>query len=329
MVFSEAMKRDAVIYVAGHTGLIGSAIARRLRRDEYRGLITRRRSELDLRDAGRVDEFFDQIRPEYVILAAGRVGGIMENQTYPADFMDENVAIQLNVLKAARRVGVRRLLLFGSSCMYPRECPQPMAESALLSGKPEPTSLPYAISKLLGTHMCLAYNKQDHNARFIPVIPNSAYGPHDNFDPKSAHVLSALLARFHQAKVTNAASVDLWGSGMPRREFIHADDIAGACVHLLGEEQLPVEFPINIGVGQDVSIKELAELVADVVGYRGSVRWDSTKPDGAPRKLLDSARIRSLGWTPQIGLREGLVETYRWYVNHIETAPALMHEVRR
>jgi GDP-L-fucose synthase len=322
------MKRDAVMYVAGHAGLIGSAVVRRLTRDGYRTLITRRRSELDLQDSGRVFEFFEEVRPEYVILAAGRVGGIMENQTFPADFMDENMAIQHNVLKAARRAGVRRLILFGSSCMYPRECPQPMAEDTLLSGKPEPTSLPYAISKLAGTYLCLAYNKQYHDTRFIPVIPNSAYGPHDNFDPKSAHVLSALMARFHQAKVNGDESVVLWGSGLPRREFIHADDIADACVHLLKQDDLIAELPINIGVGQDVSIKELAAMIAGIVGYRGKLTWDSTKPDGAPRKLLDSARIRSLGWKPHIGLAEGLAETYRWYVGHVETATASIQEVR-
>ena len=272
-----------------------------------------------------VNEFFEEVRLEYVILVAGRVGGIMENQSFLADFMDENVAIQLNVLKAARKAGVRRLILFGSSCMYPRECSQPMAETALLSGNPEPTSLPYAVSKLLGTYMCLAYNKQDHDTRFIPVIPNSAYGPCDNFDPKSAHVLSALLARLHAAKSTGVESVGLWGSGSSRREFVHVDDIADACVHLLAEEDLTIEFPINIGIGQDVSIKELAELIASVVGYRGELNWDSTKPDGAPRKLLDSARIRSLGWKPSIGLREGLTETYRWYVEHLKAVRAPIH----
>lgn len=323
------MPHDAIIYVAGHAGLIGSAVVRRLEQDGYRAPITRRRSELDLQDGRQVSKFFEEVRPEYVILAAGRVGGIMENQTVPADFMDENVAIQLNVLKAARQVGVRRLILFGSSCMYPRECVQPMAEDALLSGKPEPTSLPYAISKLVGTHLCLAYNKQDHETRFIPVIPNSAYGPHDNFDPKSAHVLSALLARFHQAKRIGAESITLWGSGSPRREFIHADDIADACVHLLRQDELAVELPLNIGVGQDVSIKELAEMIAHVVGYRGELEWDLTKPDGAPRKLLDSTRIQSLGWKPHIELAEGLAETYRWYVRHVETAIGSMPEVCR
>lgn len=230
--------------------------------------------------------------------------------------MDENIAIQLNVLRAARKADVRKLILFGSSCMYPRECPQPMAEGALLSGKPEPTSLPYAIAKLAGTYMCLAYNKQDHDARFIPVIPNSAYGPHDNFDPKSGHVLSALMARFHQAKVSDAKSVTLWGKGSPRREFIHADDIADARVHLLTQDNAKIELPLNIGVGADVSIKELAELIAGVVGYQGRLEWDLTKPDGAPRKLLDSARLQSLGWKPKVGLAIGLASTYQWHVAH-------------
>lgn len=330
MVYPEMnVHQNATIYVAGHAGLIGSAVVRRLERDGYRTLITRRRSELDLQDGRQVSEFFEEVHPEYVILAAGRVGGIVENQTFPADFMDENVAIQLNVLKAARKVGVQRLILYGSSCMYPRECLQPMAEDALLSGKPEPTSLPYAISKLVGTYLCLAYDKQDGETRFIPVIPNSVYGPHDNFDPKSAHVLSALLARFHQAKVMDAESVTLWGSGMPRREFIHADDIAAACVHLLKEDNLTVGLPLNIGVGNDISIKELAEMIADIVGYRGELKWDLTKPDGAPQKLLDSARIQSLGWKPQIELAEGLASTYRWYIEHVKTASAPMSVVQR
>lgn len=310
------MKKDSAIYVAGHAGLIGSAVARRLERDGYRGLVTRGRNQLDLQDGGRVAKFFDEVHPDYVVLAAGRVGGIIENQTFPADFMDENIAIQLNVLRAARKAGVRKLILFGSSCMYPRECAQPMAEDALLSGKPEPTSLPYAISKLAGTYMCLAYNKQDQVTRFIPVVPNSAYGPHDNFDLRSSHVLSALMARFHQAKVSGAESVTLWGSGSPRREFIHADDIADACVHLLMQDNAAIELPLNVGVGADVSIKELAELIAGVVGYEGRLEWDLTKPDGAPRKLLDSARIQSLGWKPSIGLAAGLASTYQWYAAH-------------
>jgi len=271
---------------------------------------------LDLQDAGKVSQFFDDARPEYVVLAAGRVGGIVENQTFPSDFMDENIAIQLNVLRAARRAGVQKLIFFGSSCMYPRECAQSMAEEMLLTGKPELTSLPYAISKLAGTYLCLAYNKQDGETRFIPVIPNSTYGPHDNFDPQSGHVLSALMAKFHRAKAAGDEHVTLWGSGAPRREFIHADDVAAACLHLLRRDSGELECPLNIGVGADVSIKELAELIAAVVGYKGRLDWDRSKPDGAPRKLLDSGRIRALGWNPTIGLAEGLSITYRWYVEN-------------
>lgn len=308
------MKADARIFVAGHAGLIGSAVMRRLEREGYGHAITMPRSELDLQDARRVESFFEATRPEYVVLAAGRVGGIVENQTYPADFMDENIAIQLNVLKAARRVGVVRLILFGSSCMYPRECLQPMAEDILLSGRPEPTSLPYAMSKLAGTYMCLAYNRQFGDQRFLPVIPNSVYGPNDNFDPKSGHVLSALMARFHDARVRGLESVTLWGSGSPRREFVYSDDIADACLHLLRHDLSALEFPLNIGVGDDISIRQLAEAIADVVGYAGRLEWDGTKPDGAPRKLLDSTRIRKSGWAPKVGLSEGLESTYQWYV---------------
>jgi len=322
------MRRDSLIYVAGHTGLLGSAMVRRLEQAGYGRLITRNHRELDLEDATDVRQFFEEVRPEYVVLAAGRVGGIVENQTFPAEFMDENIVIQLNVLRAARRVGVRKLIFFGSSCMYPRECSQPMTEEVLLSGRPEPTSLPYAISKMAGTYLCLAYNKQDGETRFIPVIPNSAYGPHDNFDPNSGHVLSALMARFHWAKVTGVESVRLWGSGAPRREFIHADDIAAACLHLLRLDSAELELPLNIGVGEDVSIKELAELIARVVGFEGRVEWDLTKPDGAPRKLLNSARLRSLGWNPTVGLAEGLSMTYQWYVESAGIEKSRVKEAR-
>lgn len=316
------MKKDARIFIAGHAGLIGSAVFRRLAREGYSRLITMTRNQLDLRDSAPVASFFDEMRPEYVVLAAGRVGGIVENQVYPADFMEDNIAIQLNVLKAARKIGVTKLIFFGSSCMYPRECPQPMAEDVLLSARPEPTSLPYAISKLAGTYMCLAYNKQCGDKRFIPVIPNSAYGPNDNFDPKSGHVLSALMSRFHEAKMSGAGVVTLWGSGSPRREFVHADDIADACLHLLLQDVSALEFPLNIGVGSDISIRELADAISGVVGYSGRLEWDSTKPDGAPRKLLDSTRLRSFGWSPKVNFSEGLKNTYEWYVRNAANAPA-------
>ncbi len=304
------------VYVAGHRGLIGSAMVRRLQSAGYANLLLRDHAELELTDPVATGRFFDEHRPEYVVLAAGRVGGIVENQTYPADFINTNLAIQLNVLQAAHRSGVKKLILFGSSCMYPRECPQPMAEDVLLSGKPEPTSLAYAIAKLAGVQMCLAYNKQYGEQRFIPVIPNSAYGPNDNFDPKAGHVLSVLIRRFHEAKITGAKNITLWGSGNPRREFIHADDIADACLWLLGQEGSDLELPINIGVGRDYSIRELAEAIARVVGYSGKIEWDTGKPDGAPRKLLDSARIQSLGWKANVDFENGLRATYDWYLEH-------------
>lgn len=314
------MHSTSRIYVAGHTGLIGSAVVRRLGAAGFSQLQLRTHAELDLADTVAVERFFEQTAPEYVILAAGRVGGIIENQTYPADFMDQNLAIQLNVLRAAHRANVQRLILFASSCMYPRECPQPMAEDALLSGRPEPTSMAYAVSKLAGMQMCLAYNQQYGGTRFVPVIPNSAYGPSDNFDPASGHVLSALIRRFHDAKAAGRASVTLWGSGTPRREFVHADEIAYACIHLLGADLSGTPLPLNIGVGSDMSIRELAESVAAVVGYTGAVEWDTSKPDGAPRKLLDSTRMYGLGWRPQTDFVESLRATYEWYLNQLKTS---------
>ncbi len=310
------MNKTDKIYVAGHTGLIGSAILRRLQKDGFSNLLLPTHAQLDLTDAVAVDDFFAKNTPKYVVLAAGRVGGIIENKTYPADFMNANLAIQLNVLKAAHRAGVSKLLLFASSCMYPRECPQPMAETALLSGQPEPTSIAYAISKLAGMQMCLAYNQQYGEQRFIPVIPNSAFGPNDNFDPKSGHVLSSLIRRFHEARETGAKSILLWGSGTPRREFIHTDDIADACVALLAGETATLELPLNLGTGKDFSIRELAEAIARVIGYSGSIEWDTSKPDGAPRKLLDSSRLRAFGWKPAVNFEDGLKETYQWYLEN-------------
>lgn len=316
------MDKLSRIYVAGHTGLIGSAVNRALERGGFSNVITASHRDLELTDASAVEYFFDSIRPEYVVLAAGRVGGIVENQSYPADFMNTNLAIQLNVLRAAHRAGVRKLILFASSCMYPRECPQPMPETALFSGYPEPTSLAYAVSKLAGMQMCLAYNQQYGEKRFIPVIPNSAFGPNDNFDPKSGHVLSALIRRFHEAKATKAPSITLWGSGNPRREFIHADDIAGVCLALLEGDTSQLQFPLNLGTGEDFSIRELAETIANVVGYVGKLEWDTSKPDGAPQKLLDSSRLLAFGWRPAVDFATGLKSTYQWYLDSMLTKGA-------
>lgn len=310
------MKVTDLIYVAGHTGLIGSALVRRLRAQGFNNLLTANHKELELTDAEAVGVFFAKHKPAYVFLAAGRVGGIVENQTYPADFISTNLAIQLNVLGAAKKNNIEKLILFGSSCMYPRECSQPMPEDFLLSAKPESTSIAYAIAKLAGIHMCLAYNKQYGEQKFIPVIPNSAYGPNDNFDPKSGHVLSVLIRRFEEAKRENTPDITLWGSGSPRREFIHADDIADACIWLLTHKNDGIQLPVNIGVGSDYSIKELAQHVANVVGYEGEIKWDTSKPDGAPRKLLDSSRIHSTGWHSKTSFEDGLKSTYQWYLEH-------------
>ena len=307
------MRLTSKIYVAGHRGLIGSALIRKLHNVGYANIVTKTHAELELTNKAAVDEFFNDEKPEYVVLAAGKVGGIVDNKSFPADFIQQNLSIQLNVIQAAHGQGARRLILFASSCMYPRVCPQPMAESALMSGKPEPTSLAYAVAKLAGMQMCLAYNQQFTENKFIPVIPNSVYGPNDNYNPASSHVLSALIRRFHEAKVSGSENVILWGSGTPRREFIHADDVADACLSLLNDDLTGMEFPINIGSGSDLSIRELAELISDVGGFRGEISWDITKPDGAPRKLLDSSRLLSTGWRPRVGFMEGLVSTYDWF----------------
>lgn len=309
------MTPEGRIYVAGHRGLIGSAVLRALEQSGHRDVVVRTRRELELCDAAPVSAFFAANKPDYVILAAGRVGGIVVNRDFPADFISENLAIQGNVIGAAQRAGVKRLIYFASSCMYPRECRQPMAEDALFTGKPEPTSIAYAISKFAGTEMCLANNRQHGGTRFVPVIPNSVYGPNDDFDPATGHVLSSLLRKFHDAKARGARAVKLWGSGTPRREFLFADDLAGACLWLLDADVSNDQLPLNIGPGEEVSIAELAALVAGIVGYAGAIEWDRAKPDGAPRKLLDSARMRALGWRPATPLSEGIRRTYDWYLS--------------
>jgi GDP-L-fucose synthase len=260
-----------------------------------------------------VEEFFRQEKPEYVLLAAGSVGGIAANRDRPADFLSANLAIELNVVAAAHRAGVRRLILFASSCMYPREAPQPMPETALFAGRPEETSMGYAVAKIAGMQLCLAYNQQFGGKRFVPVIPNSVYGPHDNFDPATGHVLAALIARFHAAKGKGDAKVTLWGSGKPRREFLYADDLAEACWLLLDADLSAVDLPLNIGPGSDSSVRELAQAIAGAVGYRGGIEWDASMPDGAPRKLLNSSRMQRLGWRAQVALDEGIRRTYDWY----------------
>lgn len=313
------MRLDSRIYVAGHGGLVGSALVRRLTSGGYANLITRRRAELDLEDAAAVARFFEAERPEYVFLAAAKVGGILANSEYPADFLRANLAIELNVIEAARRAGVARLVFLGSSCIYPKLAPQPIKEEYLLTGPLEPTNEPYAIAKIAGIKLCEAYNRQ-HGTRFVSVMPTNMYGPGDNFDLAGSHVLPALMRKFHEAKVAGARTVTVWGSGTPRREFLHVDDMADACVFLM--ERGDVTDTVNIGTGEDVTIAEVAALVRGVVGFEGGIEYDRTKPDGTPRKLLDVARMRGLGWTARIGLREGLAATYEWFLGHQGALPA-------
>lgn len=313
------MNESSKIYIAGHSGLIGSALLNKLQSLGYQNLLLPSHQELELTNRQSVFDFFRSNKPEYVILAAGRVGGIVENRSHPADFITNNIAIQQNVIDAAHQCEVKKFIYFGSSCMYPKECNQPMSEDALYSGKPEPTSLAYAVAKMAGLQTCLAYNQQYGVKRFIPVIPNSAYGPGDNFDPSTGHVLSSLISKFHAAKVNEAKEVGLWGSGSPKREFIHVDDIAEACIKLLTSDIQDLDLPVNLGSGADISIKDLANLISRVVGYQGRVEWDSSKPDGAPRKLLDSSRVNEFGWSPKVPFEEGIKGTYEWYLKKINS----------
>jgi GDP-L-fucose synthase len=312
------VRQSSRIYVAGHKGLVGSAIVRRLRSAGFDNLLLKDRRELDLSQQAAVDEFFAQTRPEFVFVAAAKVGGIYANSTAPASFLRDNLAIQVNVIDAAYRNGAQRLLFLGSSCIYPRLAPQPMSEEALLTGSLEPTNEWYAIAKIAGLKMCEAYRKQFGFDAFA-VMPTNLYGPGDNFDLQGSHVIPALIRKCHEAKLAGAPFVEIWGTGKPRREFLHVDDLAAACVFLMRHDGGGGRL-LNIGVGSDIAIAELARLVADATGFRGELRFNTTMPDGAPRKLLDVSRVSALGWKAQIPLPQGLADTYDWFVRHAAAA---------
>ena len=311
------MKPDSRVYVAGHRGLVGSALVRRLEAGGFSNLLLRTRNELELRDADAVDAFFRTERPEYVFLAAAKVGGILANSTEPVPFLQDNLQIQLGIIQAAHRYGVEKLLFLGSSCIYPKHAPQPMKEECLLTGPLEPTNEWYAIAKIAGIKLCQAYRRQ-YGDRFISVMPTNLYGPGDNFDLESSHVIPALIRKFHEAKESRSDDVVVWGSGTPRREFLHVDDLADACIFLMN--RYDGEAPINVGTGNDISIAELAELIRATIGYDGRITFDSSKPDGTPRKLLDVSRLTGLGWVAGIGLVEGIEATCDWYRSHTSLA---------
>lgn len=308
------MNKSSRIYVAGHSGLVGSAIVRKLRVTNHHNLLFKTHSELDLRDQTAVEDFFKSEQPEYVFLAAARVGGILANSSYPADFIMDNLAIQLNVIRAAHQYKTQKLLFLGSACIYPRISPQPISEDFLLSGPLEPTNEWYAIAKIAGIKMCQAL-KQQHGFNAISAMPTNLYGPGDNFDLNTSHVLPALMRKFHEAKVEGKPSMTVWGSGTPRREFLYVDDLADALVFLMNEYE--EEQFINVGSGVDQTIQELAELIRNIVGYKGRIEYDTSKPDGMPRKLVDTSRLFARGWRPKVSLRDGLTMMYEWYVENI------------
>jgi GDP-L-fucose synthase len=307
------LPRSGRVYVAGHGGLVGSAVWRHLEAQGFTDLVGRTSAELDLRERDDVMDFFAKQQPEVVVLAAARVGGIWTNATQPADFLSDNLRIQVNVMDAAALHGVQRLLFLGSSCIYPRLAPQPIPESALLTGPLEPTNDAYAVAKIAGVLQVQALRRQ-HGLPYISAMPTNLYGPYDNFSTTGSHVLPALMRRFHEARLEGVPSVALWGTGTPRREFLHVADLAKACLLLL--ESYDGDEPVNVGTGTDLTIAELAELVADVVGYEGAITWDPSKPDGTPRKLLDVSRIQALGWTADTTLEQGVSATYRWYLDN-------------
>ena len=307
------MQPESSIFVAGHRGLVGSAIVRRLRAAGFHNLVLRDRAELDLTRQGAVERFFAEARPEYVFFAAAKVGGILANNNYPAEFIQDNLVIQTNIIDSAYRNGTRKLLFLGSSCIYPKFAPQPMPEDCLLTGPLEPTNEWYAIAKIAGLKMCQAYRRQ-YGFNAISAMPTNLYGPGDNFSLKSSHVLPALLRKIHEARKAGAAEVEVWGTGKPRREFLHVDDLADACLFLM--QNYDGDGWVNVGWGRDETIAELADTIRRVVGFEGALRFDTSKPDGTPRKLLDTTRLTELGWSPKIGLETGIRSTYEWFLNH-------------
>jgi GDP-L-fucose synthase len=305
------MEQSAKIYIAGHQGLVGSALLRALRAQGYANIVSRSHAELELEDQDAVLAFFEAERPDFVFMAAAKVGGIMANSTYPADFIRSNLVIQLNIIEAARKAAVKKLMFLGSSCIYPKHAPQPIKEEYLLAGALEPTNQPYAIAKIAGIELCQAYNRQ-FGTNYISVMPTNLYGPGDNFDLQSSHVLPALIRKFHEARIRRDKSVLVWGTGTPRREFLHVDDMADACVFLM--KSYDSSEIVNIGCGRDVSISELANLVGEATEFEGELMFDTSKPDGTPRKLLDVSRLLGLGWRPKIELRDGIRSVYAWFL---------------
>src|SRR5690606_4922143 len=320
-----ALHTDSNIFIAGHRGMVGSAVVRALKKGGFRNLITLDRSQMDLTEQSAVRDFFRGEKIDYVIVAAARVGGIHANYVKPAEFIYDNLMIEANLIHQAFRAGVHDLLFLGSSCIYPKLAPQPIAEEALLSGPLETTNEPYAIAKIAGIKLCQSYNRQ-YGTRYRSLMPTNLYGPQDNFHLENSHVIPALLRKFHEAKLSDTDFVPVWGSGLPRREFLHVDDLASACLHVMQLQQARIDDAlgqdlahINVGTGNDLTIQELANLIASVVGFRGQIRFDPTKPDGTPRKLLDISRISDLGWQPNIALPQGLKDTYRWFSENVDS----------